>query len=221
MVFGANDGYFTDDERTGNERIYLLDRVSGEVELISRAADGTPGDQDAGSIAAADVSDDGRFVVYQSVARNIVPVDPADDEAGTGSNAYKVFLHDRDTDETIVVSRTAEGTVFGGFLPTISGDGMRVVFTTTSNLPGGTDDTNGLRDTCLYDVATGTFRLVSVRRDGTAASVATATGTLGPGDRRISGDGSTVVFISETKDVLGTDTTANRHVYAYEMIDGS
>lgn len=221
VVFGANDGYFTDDERTGNEQAYLLDRDSGAVELISRAEDGTPGDADVGLIAAADVSDDGRYVVYQSVARNIVPVDPADDESGTGSSSYKVFLHDRDTDETIIVSRTSDGTVFGGFTPSISGDGARVVITTTSDLPGATD-TNGTRDSYLYEVDTGAFTLVSARRDGTAAGVTTTfTSGLGTGHGRISGDGGTVVFASAATDILAEDTTAFRHVFAFDVASGA
>lgn len=85
-----------------------------------------------------DLSDDGRFVVFRSLANNLVAADT--------NNRADVFVHDRTTGQTAIVSRPASGESNGtSHAPAISGDGAWIVFESdATNLVAG--DTNGARD---------------------------------------------------------------------------
>ena len=84
------------------------------------------------------LSDDGRFVVFRSMASNLV--------AGDGNNRGDIFVHDRDTGQTALVSAPPGGSADGhSFQPAISGSGEWIVFESdATNLVA--DDTNGARD---------------------------------------------------------------------------
>jgi len=70
-----------------------------------------------GDSGAPSISDDGRFVVFESLASNFV--------AGDQKDTWDVFLFDR---ESGVVSRVSEPTPFAARSPQISGDGRWITF---------------------------------------------------------------------------------------------
>lgn len=89
------------------------------------------------------ISDDGRYVVYESWAPNLVP---GDVEWGD----HDLFVHDRQTATNTRVSVAPGGADADApcTLPSISGDGSHVVFVSTAtNLGGGT---SGERHVYLY-----------------------------------------------------------------------
>ncbi len=77
-----------------NSQIWLRDRQLQQTELISVAADGTPGN---GSSSRAQISADGRWIAFQSTFGNLDPAFP-----GFGGEA--VYLHDRQSGTTRLVS---------------------------------------------------------------------------------------------------------------------
>ena len=96
---------------------------SPPVELIDESPDGTQ----AGDIGALfpSISDDGRYEVFQSTSDNLVPGFPA------VLPSDNIFLRDRQTDTTSIVSVDPTGTVVGNgnsSYPIISGNGQYVVF---------------------------------------------------------------------------------------------
>ena len=100
--------------------IYVRDRMTGDVELISVASDG--GIADASSDPAA-ISGDGRHVAFLSSASNLVP----DDYNGR----QDVFVRDRLTQTTTLVSLGVSGepvdtAMYEGI--SLSGDGRFVTF---------------------------------------------------------------------------------------------
>jgi Tol biopolymer transport system component len=96
--------------------VFVHDRETGETSCVSVASDGTPGYGGTPSISA-----DGRYVAFESYDGDLVPGDT------TGSD---VFVHDRETGETTLVSVASDGTRSNSFcwLPSISGDGRYVAF---------------------------------------------------------------------------------------------
>lgn len=116
--------------------IFVHDIGTGQTERVSVASDGTQAD---GASFSPRISDDGRFVVFRSNATNLVPGD---------SNArFDIFVHDRDSDQTVRVSVPAGGGEADNhsYLPAISGDGRWIVFESdATNLV--IDDTNRARD---------------------------------------------------------------------------
>lgn len=77
--------------------------------------------------AQRQISDNGRYVVFESAATNLVP--GVIDENGIND----VFLHDRETGQTEYVSLTFAGTPAGGSEPTMDGSGRIIVYVSQTN----------------------------------------------------------------------------------------
>ena len=121
--------------------VYVHDRQTGATTLISRAADG--GEPDSGSTRPR-LSADGRTVVFESEASNLLP--GADDNA-----ASDVFAFDRQTGTMTRLSVGAGGAANGESRgASISGDGHYAAFTSrANNLVAG--DENGVPDVLARD----------------------------------------------------------------------
>jgi Tol biopolymer transport system component len=108
-------------ESDGNDvqDVYVLDRASGRITLESTGTDGTPSN---GWSNNPDISGDGRFVVFESVAGNLIQPEFA---AGTA----QVFLRDRLQGLTRLLTSRADGGPADGWSrnPAISADGATVV----------------------------------------------------------------------------------------------
>ena len=139
--------------------VFLRDRDSGVTERIGMAWDGSePNDSNLGPA----ISDDGRYVVFQSFATNLVPSD--------NNGQDDVFLYDRQLRQTRLISAGTDGNPANGYsgFPDISGDGRFVVFhSAATNLVA--EDTSSDYNVFLYDVQTGTLELASRYADGSKA----------------------------------------------------
>ncbi|MES1241813.1 MAG: hypothetical protein ABUT39_09365 [Acidobacteriota bacterium] len=171
---------------TSLEDVFLYDRAADAVTLVSRKA-GTTSQSADGYSASPVISGDGRWVSFHSLATDLV--------AGSTdtNNAPDVFLFDRTTGQTLLVSRAAgtAATAAGGYsaTPSLSSDGRYVVFSSAAGnlVPGqsGPADSNVF----LFDRVTGVVELIS-RRAGTAT-----VGERG-GRGSVSDDGRYVAFLS-------------------------
>lgn len=166
------------------ERVFVHDRQTGETTLVSVASDGTR----ANDLSRyPDISDDGRLVVFESWATNLVP--------DSGSAMDDIFLHDRLTGETIQISRAPDGSQSNGGsgTPSISADGRYIAFPSyASNLVP--NDTNGVADVFVHDrlgsQATGTIAgTVTDSSDTSPVEGATVTTDTGQSDT-MAGDGT-------------------------------
>ncbi|MEA2563250.1 MAG: hypothetical protein QOH06_4754 [Acidobacteriota bacterium] len=196
--------------------VFLLDRLSGEVTLVSHAA-GFPDTASALYSSSPSISDDGRWIAFQSGSGNLVP-----GQTG-GAYSYQVYLHDRIAGSTVLVSHAAGSTTASGNAtsswPRISGDGSHVAFMSlATNLVPGASDANTKEDVFLYDRAAGTTILVS--RSGASAGTAANGRSLFP---EISADGGYVLYGSEATDVIagGTDSNLGQDVFLYSQAAGT
>jgi Tol biopolymer transport system component len=180
----------------GADAIYLHDRVTGATRLVSHRAS-SPLAAGNGDSRGARISADGRIVAFESEATDLVAGQV--DIPGTRD----VFVHDRVTGITSLVSRTASSPVTAGNgeseRPVISGNGRLVAFESeATDLVANLVDGNDFRsDVYLHDRLTGTTTLVS-----RAASSATTTGNSGSEAPVISSDGAVVAFLSRATDLL-------------------
>jgi Tol biopolymer transport system component len=113
-----------------------------------------------------------------------------------------VFVHDRATGETSLVSRASNGEqgTFGGVEPSISGDGRLVAFASAStNLVK--NDTNGDDDIFVRDLASGKTRRVNLRPGGGESQNA----FFGAGLPSLSQDGRFVIFTSDSDNIVPAD----------------
>lgn len=145
-----------------------------------------------GPSLSADISGEGRYVAFASLASNLV--------AGDTNGTVDIFVRDRWADLLTRVSIPFPGLQANGPSadPSISGDGRYVAFeSSASNLVRG--DTNGQVDAFVHDRATGATTRVSVGLNGRQLLTASR---WPPGYRAgyapdISGDGRYIAFASQ------------------------
>jgi len=159
VVFASStQGEYGDDNYYGD--LYVVDRTTGDVEQVSVASDGTPGD-----FLSSDptISLDGRYVAFQSEASNLVGDDT--------NTVYDVFVRDRASGTTTLVSRTPGGAPANGDSQhaLMVQDGSGVVFGSQASdlVPG---DTNGAYDIFYADLATGAVTRLNVGPGGVQAN---------------------------------------------------
>jgi len=184
--------------------VFVHDRQTGATNRISVSSAGVQGD---GSSFKPKISDDGRFVSFNSNASNLV--------AGDSNGVSDSFVHDRQTGTTTRVSvdsAAAQGNS-SSFEASISGDGRFVAFQSqASNLVTG--DSNASDDVFVHDRQTGATTRVSV---GPGAVQANA-GSAAPS---ISADGRIVAFHSNASNLVAVDTNAFQDVFVHDRQTGS
>ena len=158
--------------------IFRQEVASGQITLVSVARDGkTAGN---GISSAPFISQEGRYVVFQSDAADLVSNDL--------NAAGDVFVRDFNLGTTLPVSVNPSGQQMGNGPSTLlasSPDGRFVVFeSTATNLVTG--DTNGMSDYFMRDIVAGTTRLVSTQPRAPFYSTAPAAS--------VSSDGRFVAF---------------------------
>jgi Tol biopolymer transport system component len=188
--------------------------------VAERVSVDTQGNQANGPSARPSLSAGGRFIVFESLASNLVP--------GDNNGLSDIFLRDtcrkaapRCIPSTVRVSLPDDGSEPNGasFDPSISGDGRYVVFTSLADNLVGKDRNSSadifLRDTCIG--ATGECRpstaLVSVDNAGVQANASSDFG-------RISGSGRFVAFVSAADNLVVEDTNQSKDVFVHDTCAG-
>jgi Tol biopolymer transport system component len=199
--------------------VFLHDRLLGTTTLVSHvtgspARAASPGG-DSLDYDSLGISADGRYVAFSGQAKDLAP------GAGDNGNLSEVFLWDRVTGTTTLVSHAAgsPGTAANGSSSGvhISADGNFLVFLSrASNLAAGqAEPTPNLQtaDVFLWSRASDTITLVS-RQNGTTATVA----NQGSSATAISADGGVVLFTTLATNLLSTviDVNTSLEVYAYQ-----
>jgi tricorn protease-like protein len=183
--------------------VFVHDRATGQITLVSVASDGTQGND--ASLHAA-ISANGRYVAFFSFASNLV--------SGDTNAVPDVFVHDRKTGQTTRVSVATGGTQGNNdsLHPSISGNGRYVTFfSSANNLVNG--DTNDTGDIFIHDRETGQTSRVSVASDG----------SQGNGDSEfpsISGTGRYVAFFSVASNLVSGDTNFASDIFVHDRQTG-
>lgn len=176
--------------------LFIVEGVGSELqtERVSVSATGAQGNSNS---LRAQISADGRWVVFSSFATNLTP-----DQGFTSD----IFLHDRDNRAILNLSGGMAGGANGNSTrPRPSADGGRVVWESVAfNLVP--SDTNGVADIFLSDIAGGTRTRLSVNDDGIEGN-----GESGYPD--ISGDGTRVVFESVASNLVLSDTNGVSDIF--------
>lgn len=197
----------------GQSDAFSFDRDTGVIAWASRARglDSATGDS-----VPAGISDDARWVLYSTTARDVLA--GVNDSNGVSD----VYLHDRTTGTPLLVSRSAAGatTTASGATTALALDasGRYALYSTSAtNVLAGVTDTNSLADYYVFDRTTGTPTLVS-RQSGTLTTLS------GRADQvTMSADGNWVAFHTVANNVVTgvTDTNNRSDVFLFNRATGS
>ena len=184
--------YYIDD-------IYRHDRETGITIRISVNSSGKQGN---GSSYNPAISADGRYVVFDSAATNLV--------TGDINGVSDIFLHDTLTGETSLISISSLGVKGNSSSdhPDVSLDGNLIVFhSSASNLVP--VDTNALSDIFVHDRQTGLTIMASINSDGIQTNGVSILPT-------ISSDGMIVAFQSEAANLVLGDTNGVSDIFIWD-----
>lgn len=214
-----------------NVDLFRHDKLTGNILLVSRVAGTT---LTAGNdVQSAVMSDDGRFIAYNSTATNLVA-----GQNNSSADSNNVFLFDALNQTTTLISHnsTDASTTANGesMILDISADGRHLLFRSdaTNLIPGGSD-TNGGLDLFWYDTQASSNKIKLVSHAANSLTTAannqsflfpvpetTNGATLSDyrEHRYLSDDGRYVLFFSlATNLVTGqTDTNSSFDVFRWD-----
>lgn len=204
-VFSSEAADLVAGDTNGRSDVFLHDRNSGST---SRVSVSSSNQQSNGTSRFPGISDNGRFVAYNSSATNLV--------AGDTNGMFDIFVFDRQTGATTRVSIDSLGNeAVGGdsFRPAVSADGRYIAFhSRATNLV--TNDTNNERDIFVHDRNLG---------ETTRVNVSSADAQAMAGDSRfttISDDGRYIAFQSEAGNLVGDDTNGIYDIFVRDLLLG-
>lgn len=178
------------DDTNGVHDVFLWRRETNKVSRISVSSNGEQGDKISNGFNPAAISADGRYVVFESEATNLV----SDDTNGR----YDIFLRDTKEGVTTRVSLSVTGGQLAeaSMSPDISGDGNVVAYRVGN-------------DCKIYrnDLRNSQISLVANAWDGTAANNQSYT-------PKLTYDGGQVVFESEATNLMAGDTNGVEDIFA-------
>jgi hypothetical protein len=193
----------------GVDDVFVRDRETSKTVLVSRSSAGAYGNNHS---VDPHVCASGRFVVFASEATNLV--------IGDSNGAQDVFLHDRDSDQDLVLdegngsvvrvsvdSAGIQGNAWS-YSPRVSADGRHVAFwSSASNLVPG--DTNAKDDVFVRDRPNTSTVRVSVSTSG-------AEGDDHSSVPFISDDGRYVAFTSSATNLVANDLNNWPDVFVHD-----
>ena len=170
----------------------------------------------SGDSLAPIITADGRYVLFASSANNLTLNSSANPTPPTMPPVMNIYLRDRLTQTTTLVSVSLDGTGEGNGDSTpagISANGQFALFeSAASNLVAG--DTNGVNDVFVRDLVANVTTLVNVSTNGSAANGASRSSVMTP-------DGRYVVFVSAASNLTAGDTNGIPNVFVRDLQAGT
>src|SRR5258708_39759948 len=188
--------------------VYARDLQTGETILVSRNRIGTGGGN--GSSSSPSMSADGRWIVFESRASDLV----AEDTNGVSD----IFLADLAQGTTSLISSGLAGIGDApSSNPTMTPDGRWTAFeSAASNLVA--DDTNGISDVFLRDRESGATLLVSVGAQNAGPNP--LSNPIKSESPAITPDGRRVAFVSTATNLVDGPRAGNAEIYVRDIPAG-
>jgi hypothetical protein len=181
----------------GVSDVFVKDRKTGKTRRVSVRSNGAQGNNVS---LYSDISPNGRYVTFTSVATNLVN--------GDTNAQIDVFLHDRKNGKTKRSSVGPAGEGNGGsLLSTVSNNGLVAFASQATNFVGG--DTNAAYDIFVRNASANNIRRVSISTAGAQGNGQSPT-TWRP---EISGSGRYVAFESSSTNLVANDTNGTGDVF--------
>jgi Tol biopolymer transport system component len=204
VAFESGASNLVSGDTNSTSDVFVHDRQAGTTTRVSVGSDGGQANQMSYS---ASVSENGRYIAFESLASNLA--------TGDTNGVWDVFVHDRltGTTERVSVGTGGTGGNFGSAFPSVSGDGRYIAFESgASNLVPG--DTNRSDDVFVHDRLTGTTTRVSVGTGGVQADSSSV-------QPSVSGDGRYIAFESGASNLVPGDTNEQPDVFVHDRQTGT
>jgi Tol biopolymer transport system component len=184
----------------------VMDLARSQPPTTTRVSVGSAGQESNNYSNVINISGDGRYVVFHSVATNLVAADTNDTD--------DIFLHDFLTGKTIRVSVNSEG-VQGNdrsLRSSVSSQGRFVSFDSQATNLVASDSNNSL-DVFIHEVLTGETTRISVDSGGEE-------GNAGSWNSSMSADGRYVRFTSDASNLAENDHNGVADVFVHDRLTG-
>jgi large repetitive protein len=186
VAFESDASNLVENDNNNMGDIFVRDLRSQVTERVSVSSTGVEADN-AVLNASPSISGDGRYVVFNSLATNLIDGKPVE-----SFNPY-MYIRDRLTNTTIRVTNQITGEPVEGYNPKISENGKYLVFE-SSSMDLVPDDSNFLNDVFVYTLETGLTERVSLTSLGEEADGMSYSPT-------ISADGQMIAFVSTARNL--------------------
>ncbi len=203
VVFESDATNLIGGDTNGRRDIFVFDRHTATVRRVSVSSANAQANRDS---AMPVLSADGRYVVFESLATNLVESDT--------NNATDIFLHDRVDSSTRRISLTGAGGEADGpsTLATISTDNGFVAFRSfATNLVAG--DTNNSWDIFVVSLSTGGLEIASRASDGSQATPLLSNPEVIPARPGLSSNGRYLIFQSDAANLVAGDTNGKNDIF--------
>lgn len=175
---------------------------TNSIQRISVTSDGIQANGQSGS---SSISDDGRFISFESNATNLV--------ANDFNGQTDTFIYDRLNKTVELITIAPDGTQANGSSSSgdLSGDGRYLTFASfASNLVP--NDINNQRDIFIYDRLNKTTELVSIANGGTQANGLSLFSV-------ISDDGNYIAYESTADNLVAGDTNGLGDIFLFDRLN--
>lgn len=204
VAFESVSNNLVANDTNGARDVFLHDRVTSVTSRVSETAAGVQGNADS---VDSFISPDGRYVVFESSADNLVPNDT--------NLSTDVFLKDLQTGALTRISVDSNGLEGNGISEnaSINDGGTLVAFASyANNLVA--QDANGYEDLFLRDLTTGVTERINLSSGGAQGHVGAYEPTLSP-------DGGFVVFFSAASNHVPGDSNSQLDVFVRDLANGT
>lgn len=198
VAYATNDNAQVAGDSFGGHDVFVLDRVTGRTTLASVSSSGAAGN---GPSWTPSISDDGRYVAFESLASTLVPDDNDVD--------VDVFVRDLVAGTTTLVSAVPAGSSGDSQGPSISGNGAVVAF--SSDAPLVAADTNEAWDVYAWTRSTGQTRRLSVGPGGAPSDQSS------PSTVSVNRSGGVVAFDSDADGLVAGDANGAWDVFVRDV----
>lgn len=202
VTFISNATNLVADDTNGTQDIFVHDNVLGTTTRVSVNSNG---DESNDYSTMPTISGDGKYVVFESIATNLV--------SGDTNGRTDIFIHNIKSGVTTRVSLGNDGNEgnFDSYFSSVSSDGRYVVFySNSSNFV--VNDTNSMEDVFVRDTVDNTTTRVSVSSAGVEAFGSSPS---------ISANGRYVVFASQATNLVSGNNSGFNQIYMHDMQTGA
>ncbi len=203
VVFASDASDLVPNDTNGVSDVFVKDMTTNTIQRISVSTGGAQGNNTS---IYPFISANGRYVVFESDATNLI--------SGDSNGTTDVYMRDLQTNTTSRISVSNSGSQGDNTssFPTISADGRYILFVSAAtNLVLG--DTNSAGDVFVRDTQSNTTIRVSVSNSGLEAD----NGVVQGYSAVLSRDGRHVVFASGSTNLVNGDTNGTDDIFVRNL----